>query len=73
MNPKQQCILQAIYDTPIRSGVVWRDEDPDKPFSGVFSVRMPPELHRKIYLEARRLDKSLNSWVRETLSSATEL
>ncbi|MDP6042344.1 MAG: type II toxin-antitoxin system HicB family antitoxin [Candidatus Latescibacteria bacterium] len=50
-----------------------RGEDPDKPFSGTFSVRLSPELHRKIYLEARRSDKSLNSWVRETLASATGL
>src|SRR5262249_7956623 len=43
-----------------------RNEAPDKPFSGTFTVRIPPELHRKIYIQARAADKSLNRWVSET-------
>ena len=49
-----------------------RGEEPDRPFSGTFSVRLPPELHRKIYLKARQTDKSLNAWVKETLEGAAE-
>jgi predicted HicB family RNase H-like nuclease len=40
-----------------------RQEEPEKPFSGTFTVRVPPELHRTIYLQARLANKSLNSWV----------
>jgi len=40
-----------------------RKEEPEKPFSGSFIVRMPPELHRHIALEARRKGKSLNAFV----------
>ncbi len=48
-----------------------RGEEPEKPFSGKFVVRIPPELHRKAYIQARLADKSLNSWVAEVLEHAT--
>jgi predicted HicB family RNase H-like nuclease len=46
-----------------------RGEQPEKPFSGKFILRIPPELHRKIYVRAKTSDKSLNSWVTEVLES----
>jgi len=49
-----------------------RDEEPEKPFSGKFVVRIPPELHRKAYIQAKLSDKSLNSWVTEVLEMATK-
>jgi predicted HicB family RNase H-like nuclease len=48
-----------------------RGEEPEKPFSGKFVVRISPELHRKAYIQAKLADKSLNSWVTEILESAT--
>ena len=47
-----------------------RGEDPDKPFSGQFVARIPPELHRKISLAARLAGTSLNAWVADQLRSA---
>jgi len=47
-----------------------RSEEPDKPFSGKFILRMPPKLHHKFFLKANRSGKSLNKWVVETLDSA---
>ena len=44
-----------------------RGEDPDKPFSGRILVRVPPEVHREIMMEARREGKSLNAYVLEKL------
>ncbi len=44
-----------------------RGEEPEKPFSGTFSIRMTPEQHRKISLDARREGKSLNAYVIEKL------
>ena len=44
-----------------------RGEDPEKPFSGKFLVRVPPEVHRQIMMEARRRGKSLNAYVLERL------
>ena len=47
-----------------------RGEQPDKPFSGQFVTRVPPELHRQVNLAARIAGKSLNAWVSEQLQSA---
>ncbi|MBL1213782.1 MAG: type II toxin-antitoxin system HicB family antitoxin [Ignavibacteriae bacterium] len=47
-----------------------RGEQPDKPFSGKFILRMSPKLHHKLYLKANQAGKSLNRWVVETLEEA---
>jgi len=47
-----------------------RGEAPDKPFSGQFVARIPPELHRKINHAAILAGKSLNAWVTEKLQGA---
>lgn len=44
-----------------------RGEDPEKPFSGKFLVRVSPEMHREIMTDARRQGKSLNAYVSEKL------
>lgn len=49
-----------------------RGEEPDKPFSGKFTVRLAPDLHRKIFLQARQSNKSLNAWVADTLESLVD-
>ena len=49
-----------------------RHESPEKPLSGNFTLRLDPELHRKIYLKARMLNKSLNSWVTELLKDTVD-
>jgi len=49
-----------------------RGEDPEKPFSGKFVVRLSPEIHRKAFLKAKLSDKSLNSWVSEVVEKAVE-
>lgn len=49
-----------------------RGEAPDKPFSGQFVTRIPPELHRQINLAAAVAGKSLNSWVTEQLRAAVQ-
>ena len=49
-----------------------RGENPEKPFSGKFVVRLPAELHRKAYIQAKLADKSLNSWVTDVLRTALQ-
>jgi predicted HicB family RNase H-like nuclease len=39
--------------------------EPEKPFSGRFMVRVPPEMHCAIALAAKRERKSINAWVAE--------
>jgi len=47
-----------------------RGEEPDKPFSGRLMLRLPPHLHRKVYVNAVREGKSLNQWIAERLERA---
>ena len=49
-----------------------RNESPEKPFSGKFVVRLPAELHRKAFIQAKLADKSLNGWVTEVLQTVLE-
>lgn len=50
-----------------------RNESPEKPFSGRFLIRLPVELHRKAYIQAKLQDKSLNSWVTEIVEQALQI
>ena len=43
---------------------------PEKPFSGKFNVRISPNLHRSLAVQARRENRSLNQWVNEVLERA---
>jgi predicted HicB family RNase H-like nuclease len=43
-------------------------QEPEKPFSGKFVVRLSPDTHRKAYLAAKRAGKSLNTWVSDVLN-----
>lgn len=47
-----------------------RGEDPEKPYSGKFVVRVEPELHKSISIEARKKGLSLNVWIKNTLYRA---
>ncbi len=49
-----------------------RGEEPEKPFSGKFMVRVEPSLHRELVTRARMKNKSLNSWVHDTLERAVK-
>jgi predicted HicB family RNase H-like nuclease len=43
--------------------------EPQKVYKGVFNVRIEPELHKHLYQEALKAGLSLNSFVRNALSS----
>lgn len=45
-----------------------RGEDPDKPFTGRLMLRLPTEVHRSVYVRAKREGKSLNEYITEKLS-----
>ena len=45
---------------------------PCKHYSGKFNVRLSAELHEAIATEAASQGKSLNQWVRDTLSSEVQ-
>lgn len=47
-------------------------EDPEKPYSGRFVLRLPPEAHRTVALAAQIAHKSLNTWAAEHLVESAE-
>ena len=47
-------------------------ESPEKPFSGQIPFRTKPEHHRKILIAARLMQKSINAWMDDVLTSAAE-
>lgn len=47
-----------------------RGEQPEKPFSGKFNLRIPPELHAKLSIAAQTHGESLNNFITKTLRKA---
>jgi len=41
---------------------------PDKPFSGRLMLRLPVEVHRKVYVRAKQEGKSLNEFITKKLA-----
>ncbi|QSJ17409.1 type II toxin-antitoxin system HicB family antitoxin [Nostoc sp. UHCC 0702] len=62
-------LKQAFYDSvdDYLDFCKERGEEPDKPFSGKFMVRINPELHKKIVIKAKKEGQSLNSIVEKSL------
>ena len=44
-----------------------RGEKPEKPFSGKFNLRIPPDLHAKLSIAAKSKGESLNNFITKTL------
>jgi predicted HicB family RNase H-like nuclease len=60
---------QAFQDS-VDDYLEWCEElgrDPEKPFSGKIHLRMNPEIHRKLFLVAKRDKTSINAWIEEVL------
>jgi predicted HicB family RNase H-like nuclease len=49
-----------------------RGEEPDEPFSGQFTTRISPALHRRISEAACRSKMKLTAWVAEQLQRAVD-
>jgi predicted HicB family RNase H-like nuclease len=49
-----------------------RGEEPDRPVSGKFVVRVTPEIHSRVAGAAVREGVSMNQWVAKVLERATE-
>lgn len=44
-----------------------RNENPERPFSGKFNVRLDPALHREAFAAAKQAGVSLNKWIIEAI------
>ena len=45
-----------------------RNEEPERPFSGIFNIRLKPELHREAVIAAKQAGMSLNTWIAEAIA-----
>jgi len=65
--------LRTAFADTIADYVEWcreRGREPERPYSGNFTVRLSPELHRRIATQAARRHKSVNSFVAEALEKS---
>lgn len=62
--------LERAFRDSVEDYLAWcceRGETPEKTFSGTFNLRIPPELHAKLSIQAKAMGLSLNSYVTEKL------
>jgi predicted HicB family RNase H-like nuclease len=62
--------LKAAFADTVADYLEWcreRGKEPQRPYSGNFTVRISPELHRRLATAAARSGKSVNSFVAEAL------
>ena len=62
--------LKVAFANTIADYIDWcreRGKEPERPYSGNFTVRISPELHRRVATAAARSGKSVNTFVAETL------
>ncbi len=56
----------AVYEEWCRE----RGKEPERPYSGSFTLRVPPELHKRVARAAASSGKSINGFIKETLELA---
>lgn len=65
--------LEQAFKDSVDDYLNWcreRGEAPEKTFSGTFNLRISPELHAKLAVQAKTRGTSLNSFVTEQLQHA---
>jgi predicted HicB family RNase H-like nuclease len=67
-------LLQAFRDSvnDYLAFCAERSEEPEKPCSGKFPVRVSPELHEQAARAAKMAGLSLNAWVAEAMTARLE-
>ena len=68
-------IEQAFRDS-VNDYITWckeEGEEPEKPYSGKFNVRLSPELHRQIAVLAKQKRISLNAFVEKAIAKEIAL
>ena len=68
--------LEAAFRASVDDYLAWCEEDgvePEKPYSGQFSVHFHPALHREAALEAKRRGISLNRFLEQSVKDELAL
>jgi predicted HicB family RNase H-like nuclease len=63
--------IERAFRDSVDDYLVWcREEDslPEKPYSGRFNLRLPPELHKEVAIRAKKLKISINSFVEKAIT-----
>ncbi len=63
--------LKIAFADTIADYVEWceqRGKQPERPYSGHFTVRLPPDLHRRVATAAARERKSVNAFIADALA-----
>lgn len=66
--------LRAAFADTIADYIDWcraRGKEPERPYSGNFTVRLSPDLHRRVAATAARQHKSINAFVADVLERAS--
>jgi len=66
--------LRAAFADTIADYLDWcraRGKTPERPYSGNFTVRLSPELHRRVASTAAREHKSINAFVADALEKSS--
>ncbi|MBN2541926.1 type II toxin-antitoxin system HicB family antitoxin [bacterium] len=62
--------IEKEFKNSIDDYISWCKEEgvkPEKPYSGKFNVRIPPDLHERIVIAASSMNMSLNRFVEKSL------
>jgi predicted HicB family RNase H-like nuclease len=64
-------VRAAFVDTieDYREWCASEGREPEKPYSGTLSLRLSPDLHRKVAVAAAMAGKSVNGFIAETLEA----
>ena len=66
--------LRSAFADTIADYLDWcrqRGKEPERPYSGNFTLRLSPELHRRIAAMAAKQHKSINAFVAEALERSS--
>jgi len=68
--------IERAFKESVDDYIVWCESEglePEKPYSGKFNVRLPPQLHRQVAILAKKRHMSLNSFVEKALADEVAL
>lgn len=68
--------LEQAFQESVDDYISWCEEEgvaPEKPYSGRFNLRLPPELHREVAVTAKRLNVSINKFVERAVEHELRL
>jgi len=68
--------IERAFKESVDDYIVWCESEgvePEKPYSGRFNVRLPPQLHRQVAILAKKRQMSLNSFIEKALTDEVAL